>query len=134
MLRSTIRLIIEKLTMYHEKRITDAIVDGVTVLDVSDTTVLLINTGISDPLLNTAGLSEPETENNTAGVVRPCLLYIQVDGASGLELDDTVSGSATIELNGNSKLQLNEKQNAQFLYNPEDAEWTLVSTTGTLVP
>lgn len=119
--------------MYHEKRITDAIVDGVTVLDVSDTTVLLINTGISDPLINTAGLSAPETENNTPGTVRPCLLYIQVDSASGLELDDTVPGSATLQLHGNSKLQFNENDNALLLYNPVDEEWVVVSTTGDLI-
>jgi len=137
MIRSTIRMIIEKLTMYHEKEITE-ITTGVTVIDVSDATVILINNGESTASDNIAGLSAPEFENNQPGnVVRPASLYIMCSDDSSVRLDGTVSGSAEINLNGNSTLDLDNslQQTAHFMYNPRGdgtPGWDLISTTGTL--
>ena len=104
------------------------ITDGVTNLDTSNTCHIKITKDDSTPTSQTCGL--------TAGTTYGQILLVETSDRSGIEIDDSVSGSAFIILEGFNKLALLTTENALFVWTEKidsaNDYWNLLSTNGAL--
>jgi len=102
-----------------------AVVDGVTNLDPTVNSYIRADLNSSNPTANTVGILAAGLTNQ--------LLLIACAGVTGIEIDDTVPGSATIELGlGNTKLAISSFETAQFVWAANSSTWSLISTTGVI--
>lgn len=117
------RIEIKKQTVYFPTIITSIVDD--TLIDISLTSVTLLNM-VGTPAINhTAGL--------TAGAFDNQVCEIWCDSQSAVEIDGAVASSAVIVISGFSKVQLAQYQSARFRWTAGLSEWVLISTNGTLV-
>lgn len=108
----------------------DTITDGVTNLDPSSTTGILITKLDSTPADNTVGI--------LAGSVPGQILTITCSDASGIQIDDTVSSSAEIWLSSTGTLlNLDPDESVKFIwqetFSGANDHWVLQYTTGSIV-
>ena len=107
----------------HGVQVITSIVDNSN-LNPADTNTFYLNNSGTPGALHTAGI--------LAGVVEHQVIEIWANNGSAVELDGTVSGSASIVVKGGSILTIAQNQFARLRWDAVDSNWVVLDTNGTV--